>query len=826
MTNLHNTLFGEAISVLLCWVVLTGSLPIQQLSAANVQQDSSSPFLPVTTNFEYDGSGNVVARVDGNGERTEYEYDKVSRLKSIDYPGGGGPEVRFTYDGNGNLTSMTDWTGTTRYAYDDLDRLTAVDYPDGNVIIYGYDLVGNIAWVACGMRIQEGVECKYAPIEEIGLCAYHFVSYEYDPDNRISSVTDGLFSKTTSYAYDEAGNLTRCDLPNGCYTRYGYDDDGRLIAIEHCNASSELIAKYEYTLNNIGNRIQMVETTPDGSKKITDYTYDVLDRLDTVSYPDGRTVDYDFDSFGNRTKMKEFRGNTMTVTEYFYDSDSRLLYTKVNGIEDEQFSYDAIGNLIRRTGPDENKQTVYTYDHENRLVGYNDGNNNITYTYDGLGNRVAKTVNGQRIGFLNDINRRYVEAIAELDASGEPTRMRIWGNDLVSVRGHYVGTLHYYLHESPAGSVSRVLNPAGQTVNSYEYDAFGTPTNETEGVDNDYQFHGEVQEEETGLLFLRARYYDPSKGRFLSKDPIAGNLVIPETHNLYSFVQNDPINYSDPSGLYHNERFSLIPEKQPKVLEQEEIYNRRIGTPEYNPNIDTSISIPIGPFSVGISEEGVSLGLGPISISTYGPILDRPDKGPIEEGIKLGFSSSRLKLQLGEWPILVQYRRLQTSKEYKKAVRDFLKRDDDDSKGGIGGPPDDGGGGGGGPNITRADTYDGIVLPSGIGVNSSRLGGVDLNQTAEVFAEIDDIKGVAYDPVTGQLVIYGQENTTLPPMNFDDFVVAARAILRGFDPVVSIDPPEVTCIDGQGNERLCHSVRYGTRGPVIRHAFRLGNVRS
>ncbi|MGB2865787.1 MAG: RHS repeat-associated core domain-containing protein, partial [Sedimentisphaerales bacterium] len=814
MTNLHNTSLGKIISVLLCWAVLTGSLPIQQLRAAKVQQDSLSPSLPVTTNFEYDGSGNVVARVDGNGNRTEYEYDKINRLKSINYPGGGRPEVSFTYDGNGNLTSMTDWTGTTSYAYDDLDRLTAVDYPDGNVIMYGYDLVGNIAWVACGTRTKEGVVCGYTPIEEIGLCAYHLVHYEYDPDNRISSATDGLIGGTTSYAYDEAGNLARCDLPNGCYTHYGYDVDGRLIEVENRNAGNGLIAKYEYTLNSIGNRIKVVETTSTDTKTTT-YTYDALDRLDTVSYPDERTVDYDYDSFGNRKTMKEMRGNTMTVTEYFYDSDSRLLYTKVNDIEDERFSYDAIGNLIRRTGPGGNKQIDYTYDHENRLIRYNDGTNNVTYAYDGLGYRVAKTVNGQRIGFLNDINRRYVEAIAEFDASGEPTRMRIWGNDLVSVRGHYVGTLHYYLHDAPAGSVCRVLNPTGQTVNSYEYDAFGSPTNETESIENSYQFHGEIQEEETSLVFLRARYYDSNMGRFLTRDPFSGFQERPSSLNLYVFTTNDPVNFSDPSGmsedalyLYVRNPFKYKPPKQGPIAQLKRFvphwglgnkYREGWG---YGPNgvfRETyegydMVWIPRGSYSR--SEQaiqadkdqwsGSGYSLSPKNLAIYGLT------GALS---RICWTHSLTHIRLGD----------QSKSRAEESASPTPSRSED-NRGGAGGQPPGGGGGGTGGGDGPGG---GGGLGGGGTVSQARLGGVDLNQTAEVFAEIDDIKGVAYDPATGQLVIYGREDAALPPMNLDDFVVAARAILRGFDPVVSFDPPEVSCIDDQGNERQCHTVRYG-----------------
>src|SRR6185295_1051983 len=100
------------------------------------------------------------------------------------------------------------------------------------------------------------------------------------------------------------------------------------------NSDNDLICSYGYTLNAMGNRTQMVETTPGGTK-ITAYTYDPLGRLDTVMYPDGRFVDYDYDSVGNRTKMTEQIGDINHVSLYTYDSNNRLLSTTANGVRGE-----------------------------------------------------------------------------------------------------------------------------------------------------------------------------------------------------------------------------------------------------------------------------------------------------------------------------------------------------------------------------------------------------------------------------------------------------------------------------------------------------------
>ncbi|MCJ7638569.1 MAG: hypothetical protein MUO70_01560 [Euryarchaeota archaeon] len=283
----------------------------------------SQPESAITTRFQYDGNGNLVSRIDGNGNETIFRYDKINRLIEINYPGGESPDVTFTYELKGSLTqtpeiAMSDWTGTTRHIFYGDGKPYLILYPDGSIIVYSYDEESSpnvtlLSYFPPTMDVLDNI----------------IVEYEYDVDNRISKVTNDFTGDVTSYQYDEAGNVKKCILPNDAYTLYSYDLDGRLICVEHRDDSNNLLVKYEYTLIAIGKCTEAVETTPIGSKTTT-YTYDTLDRLDTVMFPDGRVMDYNYDTFGNRTKITEIIDGVVTVTEYFYDSDSRLLYTKVN----------------------------------------------------------------------------------------------------------------------------------------------------------------------------------------------------------------------------------------------------------------------------------------------------------------------------------------------------------------------------------------------------------------------------------------------------------------------------------------------------------------
>jgi RHS repeat-associated protein len=100
------------------------------------------------------------------------------------------------------------------------------------------------------------------------------------------------------------------------------------------------------------------------------------------------------------------------------------------------------------------------------------------------------------------------------------------------------------------GDVVQVLNANGNIVNSYTYDEWGNILSKTEQISNPIRYAGEYYDEESGLYYLRARYYDPAIGRFISEDSNEGEINNPLSLNLYTYCENDPIIYSDPTGNY------------------------------------------------------------------------------------------------------------------------------------------------------------------------------------------------------------------------------------------------------------------------------------
>jgi len=207
-----------------------------------------------TYRYAYDAQGNMTSHVDANGNTVSYTYDVNDRLVKITYPDAS--TVRFTYDANGNRTSMLDSLGETSYTYDSLKRLTSYADPFGKSVGYGYDPNGNRTSIT-----YPGGKA---------------VNYSYDSLNQLIWVTDWLSNKT-NYAYNAAGRLTNILNPNNTTATYTYDTAGRLTQLLNAKSDQTVISSYTYTLDALGNHIQVVKDEPLAitlaDSNIT-YTYD------------------------------------------------------------------------------------------------------------------------------------------------------------------------------------------------------------------------------------------------------------------------------------------------------------------------------------------------------------------------------------------------------------------------------------------------------------------------------------------------------------------------------------------------------------------------
>ncbi len=437
--------------------------------AANRLTSETDP-LSGATAYGYDAGGRRTSRTDAISQTTLYSYDVVDRLTTIDYPAGT-PDVAYTYDPVGNQLTMVDGTGTTAYTRDAVYRPTSIQDGAGNTVGYGYDAAGR----RTSITYPGGTET---------------VAYSYDSANRLASVTDWL-SRVTGYTYDDADRLTSTTLGNGLISDRTYDNGDRLASLVNRNGGVTL-SSYAYTLDNVGNRSQVVDTTG-----TTSLTYDGLYRLTGVTYPNADTQSYTYDAQGNRlTKV-----HNGTPTSYSYDDADQM--TLAGGVA---YTYDADGNQTA-AGAD-----TFSWDAENRMTASTIGGVNGSYAYDGAGLRRSRTLGGATVTYTWDLTGSLANVLR--DSAGN---RYVYGLDLIS-RTDGGGAQEYYLTDG-LGSTTGLADGAGSVTDTYGYDVYGAVRARTGTSGQEFTFTGE-QVDSSGLQYLRARYYDAASGRFVSRDSL------------------------------------------------------------------------------------------------------------------------------------------------------------------------------------------------------------------------------------------------------------------------------------------------------------------
>jgi RHS repeat-associated protein len=467
--------------------------------------------LGMSERFTYDASGNTLSRTDFAGNTIANAYDSNNRLLSKTYPGGTG--VTFTYTPTGKRKTETDSRGTATYSYDARDRLLQVVNADGSTVRYSYDSAGN----RTSVTVPSGT-----------------TTYGYDALNRPATVTDPAGGVST-YSYNKVGNRQSVSYPNGTSTVYTYDALNRLTKLENLHGAT-VIGSHIYTLGAMGNRTGVAEN---GGRTVA-YTYDNLYRLTREDIKDpalvNRSIAYTYDAVGNRL-TKTVDGAT---TNYNYDNNDRLI--NETGIT---YTYDLNGSLTSKT--DGTGTTGYSYDYDNRLIKAVSPTETVTYAYDADGNRVESATLTDTVRYLVDTNRELPQVLVEYKLGGMIAASYVYGDDLLHMTRN--GQTSYY-HFDGLGSTRLLTSDAGIVTDTYAYDAFGNLIARTGTTDNPFLFTGQKHDSNTGFYYLRARYYQPSTGRFTAVDPYEGDIYAPATLHKYLYAANDPVNKVDPNGEF------------------------------------------------------------------------------------------------------------------------------------------------------------------------------------------------------------------------------------------------------------------------------------
>ncbi|MCU7862199.1 MAG: hypothetical protein KZQ86_20770, partial [Candidatus Thiodiazotropha sp. (ex Lucinoma kastoroae)] len=341
-------------------------------------------------------------------------------------------------------------------------------------------------------------------------------------------------SGTTSYGYDTVGNRTSVSYPNSSSEVYSYDSLNRLTRKETHDGTGALVGAYDYTLDATGRRTQIDELSGRG----TQYGYDDLYRLTDETISSGQTVSYSasyqYDGVGNRT----YSTIDGVQTVYTYDDNDRL--TQQGGT---RYTYDNNGNTLTEI-LDTNTITS-GYNAKNQLISVEQGGVTTSYGYNADGIRTSKSEGGVTTTFIVDENRDYAQVLIEDNGTG--TVSYTYGDDLISQTRS--GATSFY-HYDGLGSTRSLTNSLGNLTDTYDYGAFGEILNQTGSTENEYLFAGEQFDSSLDQYYLRARYYDPSQGRFTQQDTWMGNNYDPITLHKYLYANADPGNMVDPSGNF------------------------------------------------------------------------------------------------------------------------------------------------------------------------------------------------------------------------------------------------------------------------------------
>jgi RHS repeat-associated protein len=537
------------------------------------------------TNFYSDGTPGVTNAYNRLGQKTNvmhgattttFVYDLANDMLSESNSGGvlNGLMVSNQFDAYLRRTNMVLLNGTTPMcqatnAYDTASRLALVS--DGtNSAAYSYlafsPLVGQITFANAGTTVMT-------------------TSKQYDFLNRLSLIASSP-SNAFTYQYNSANQRNLALLADGSYWRYGYDALGQVISGNKYWSDETPVAgqQFGYTFDTIGNRTQ-TESGGDqtgANLRVAYYTNNTLNQITSRSVPGY------VDVMGDAIATNAVTVNGVTAyrkTEYFREQSavtntSSAVWDGVTVVGSgetntghiyvpetpESYTYDADGNLLS------DGRWNYTWDGENRLIsitslsGAPTGSQlQLAFAYDYQGRRIQKAVSTNSGGgsfsvYTNVFAYDGWNLLAEVGTSGSLVRGYLWGTDLSgSLRGaggvggllevSYYGTTttNCFVAHDGNGNVSALFNAADGTIlANYEYGPFGELIRATGSMAklNPFKFSTKNQDEETQLLYYGRRYYNPSIGRWLSRDPIEEKGGM----NLYGFVNNKVPNYVDALG--------------------------------------------------------------------------------------------------------------------------------------------------------------------------------------------------------------------------------------------------------------------------------------
>lgn len=498
----------------------------------------------LSTNVYTDTGDRTLMRVEyGNGGKVHYMRDDFRRVTGIHYDDATEPRFTYDYGANGQAAYVKDAElGRTVWTeYDTSERPTRTHILESA----NSSSIGTPKYVNTVRYDAYGNVDSYK--ETVNNSANFETTYAYDVENRPTQLRYGADNRKVNYIYDPIGRLaTRTLTGTAPYaTTYQYvapDNTDGITTTPLVQSITQNGQNFSYTYDNVGN---ITSVTRNGLT--TTYEYDSLGQLTRVNDPHaGKSTMYLYDCGGNMTGYLSapytlaptLEGVNETVFYTYGDSNWK---DKVTAIGGKAITYDAIGNPLTYDG------WTFTWKAGRMLASMVKTGTNAQFTYDHNGMRIRKIVNGVTTNYtLNGKNIVHMKQGSNdlhffYDAQGKPGMVTY--NDV-----------DYFYVYNLQGDVVALIDANGTQVVEYGYDAWGYPISKTGslaatiGTLNPFRYRGYVYDEETGLYYLRSRYYNPSWKRFMNADALVSNGKGLLGKNVFTYCNNCPVAQSDPTG--------------------------------------------------------------------------------------------------------------------------------------------------------------------------------------------------------------------------------------------------------------------------------------
>ena len=498
--------------------------------------------------YRYDPVGNMKRKTDFDGTEIDYCFDAIRRVTKMNYEDADGCNVvvSYTYEEGSNLLKSIQQTrdgshaAEQAYSYTLDGKLESTTYPDGKVLQWCYDPAhGRLDHTidACGNKTQ----------------------YSYDKYGRVVKIAMSDYSVTLSYldpktGGSNSGQIASLRYSNGTHIRFSYNQLHlpKTIVATDASGGELMTVSYGYDLTrSLATSIAYSSGVikDENANYISNYTYNSIGRLtgEIDTSPDGKTVlsatSYTYDAADNVISKSVTAASETTITNYCYDTDNKLVSITVG---DKRFvqHYDKRGNMEA-----DGFGNTYSYNALNQLVAFKDAAGIQTaYTYYPNGLRESKVIGGaQPVVFYYDHSKN-PNIINEIQGDVCAGYLMLGNQRFVRLLQRADGTAPEYIIQDRK-NVLLVIDQEDNPLAVYNFDAYGegrsfsgdVPSPPFSISDNPFKYSKQYQDSESGLYYLRSRYYDPRIMRFINRDSI-------QIFNHFSYADADPVMFSDRSG--------------------------------------------------------------------------------------------------------------------------------------------------------------------------------------------------------------------------------------------------------------------------------------